>query len=138
VTRRKKTLKKKTYNNDNNFNIKYWFEMYNRGLGLAAGNELLAIEYANVIQKSWFKGVKQFNKLRKLAHNILKSFYEKYNIAKGSRKVYYRFTIFYVKNVIRDKKWDPKHVIDIFAKQGADRSILQELAQKLEEEISVE
>jgi hypothetical protein len=49
VTRRKKTLKKKTYNNDNNFNIKYWSEMYNRGLGLAAGNELLAIEYANVI-----------------------------------------------------------------------------------------
>jgi hypothetical protein len=137
MTRRKKTLKKKTYDNDD-FNIKYWFEMYNRGLGLAAGNELLAIEYANVIQKSWFKGVKQFNKLRKLAHNILKSFYEKYNIAKGSRKVYYRFTIFYVKNVIRDKKWDPKHVIDIFAKQGADRNILQELAQKLEEEISIE
>jgi hypothetical protein len=48
MARRKRTLKKKTYDNDD-FNIKYWFEMYNRGLGLAAGNELLAIEYANVI-----------------------------------------------------------------------------------------
>jgi hypothetical protein len=137
MARRKRTPKKKTYDNDD-FNIKYWSEMYNRGLDLAAGNELLAMEYANVIHKSWFKGVKQFNKLRRLAHNILKSFYEKYNIPKGSRKVYYRFTIFYVKNVIRDKKWNPKHVIDIFAKQGADHSILQELAHRLEEEISVE
>jgi hypothetical protein len=137
MTRRKRTLKKKTYNNDD-FNIKYWFEMYNRGLALAAGNELLAIEYANAIHKSWSKGVKQFNKLHKPAHNILKSFYEKYNIPKGSQKIYNQFTTFYVKNVIRDKKWNPKHVIDIFAKQGADRNILQELAQKLEEEISVE
>jgi hypothetical protein len=137
MTRRKRILKKKTYNNDD-FNIKYWSEMYNRGLGLAAGNELLAIEYANVIHRSWSKGVKQFNKLSKPAHNILKSFYEKYNIPKGSRKVYYRFATFYVKNVIKDRKWDPKHVIDIFAKQGAERNILQELAQKLEEEISIE
>jgi hypothetical protein len=137
MARRKRTLKKKTYNNDD-FNIKYWFEMYKRGLGLAAGNELLAMEYANALHKSWSKGFKQFNKLRRPAHNILKSFYEKYNIPKGSQKIYNQFTIFYVKNVIRDRKWDPKHVIDIFAKQGADRSILQELAQKLEEEISVE
>jgi hypothetical protein len=137
MTRRKRTLKKKTYDNDD-FNIKYWSEMYNRGLGLAAGNELLAMEYANVIHKSWFKGFKQFNKLRRPAHNILKSFYEKYNIPKGSQKIYNQFTIFYVKNVIRDRKWDPKHVVDIFAKQGADRSILQELAHRLEEEISVE
>jgi hypothetical protein len=137
MARRKRTLKKKTYNNDD-FNIKYWFEMYKRGLGLAAGNELLAMEYANAIHKSWSKGVKQFNKLRKLAQNILKNFYEKYNIPKGSRKVYYRFATFYVKNVIKDRKWDPKHVIDIFAKQGAGRNILQELAQRLEEEISVE
>jgi len=54
MTRRKKTLKKKTYDNDD-FNIKYWSEMYNRGLGLAAGNELLAMEYANVIQKAGLK-----------------------------------------------------------------------------------
>jgi hypothetical protein len=112
--------------------------MYKRGLGLAAGNELLAMEYANALHKSWSKGFKQFNKLRRPAHNILKSFYEKYNIPKGSQKIYNQFTIFYVKNVIRDKKWNPKHVIDIFAKQGADRSILQELAHRLEEEISVE
>jgi hypothetical protein len=137
MARRKRTLKKKTYNNDD-FNIKYWFEMYKRGLGLAAGNELLAMEYANALHKSWSKGFKQFNKLRRPAHNILKSFYEKYNIPKGSQKIYNQFTIFYVKNVIRDKKWNPKHVIDIFAKQGADRSILQELAHRLEEEISVE
>jgi hypothetical protein len=128
---------KKTYDNDD-FNIKYWFEMYKRGLGIASGNELLAIEYANAIHKSRSKGFKQFNKLCRLALNILKSFYEKYNIPKGSRKVYAQFTIFYIKNVIRDRKWDPKHVVDIFAKQGVDRTILQESVQKLEEEISIE